>query len=251
MSNTTFQNIQYGIFIVVILLLIMYVVTPDVFESYILMNIPMYRLNAIKSMRFKDKKLNKLLNDVHANFTDVLLSGQKEMCKDKEGIIKMIKNITRDMKKNSQSDLNKLCNENEINEMRTQLFSTGGLRKPWAKGKSVNMSNVDEAFNDSDGEILGPNDINTEIEYQHQTGYVIPMVSNNPNTVKLSKSLFDLFAYALNKFFCKGKKFDVDLMEEYLIAMVDDACSKTSNIIQFGSVNSNYLIRKPLSYGNN
>ena len=59
MSNENlFGKVKTGVFILVIIIIMMYILTPGLYEKYILMNIPMYRLNCVKSMRFKDKKLN-------------------------------------------------------------------------------------------------------------------------------------------------------------------------------------------------
>ena len=103
MWDEIFNNVKLGVFIVVIILLLMYVLMPGMFEEYIMMSIPMYRLNAVKSIRFKDAKLNKLLNKAHASFSAVLSSYQGEMCKNKNDIISLIKGINNQMK---NSDIN-------------------------------------------------------------------------------------------------------------------------------------------------
>ena len=93
MWSEIFNNVKLGVFIVVIILLLMYVLMPGMFEEYIMMSIPMYRLNAVKSIRFKDDKLNKLLNKAHASFSTVLYRYKGDVCKNKKDIISLITSL--------------------------------------------------------------------------------------------------------------------------------------------------------------
>lgn len=57
MGSEIFNNVKLGVFIVVIILLLMYVLMPGMFEEYIMMSIPMYRLNAVRVFDLKTPNL--------------------------------------------------------------------------------------------------------------------------------------------------------------------------------------------------
>jgi hypothetical protein len=200
MGNEIFNNVKLGVFIVVIILLLMYVLMPGMFEEYIMMNIPMYRLNAVKSIRFKDAELNKLLNKAHASFSAFLSSYQGEICKNKNGIISLIKGINNQAKNSDINKLNKMCKANDASDAKLKMIARYRL--------------------------------------------------TNPATIQIVKNVFDIYEYAAIKYFCKGDKFDIEMLKEYLIAMVEDSCSDSSNTNQMANVAYNFITRKPISYMN-
>ena len=253
MGDVIFNNVKLGVFIVVIILLLMYVLMPGMFEEYIMMNIPMYRLNAVKSIRFKDAKLNKLLNKAHASFSEVLSSYQGEMCKKKNEIISLIKGIDNQMSKADINGLNKMCKSNAAADAKLTMFSRKGLTNP--AGSVRNIEFDDDMYND-DSNVTYINssgeNINSDMSTKSESNYfkdVIPAIQSK-DTIQMAKNLFDIYAYAAIKYFCKGDKFDIEMLKEYLIAMVEDSCSDSSNTNQMVNVAYNFITRKPLSYMN-
>ena len=79
---------------------------------------------------------------------------------------------------------------------------------------------------------------------------IIPAIQANPDNIQMAKNVFDVYAYAAIKYFCKDDKFDIEKLKEYLIAMVEDSCSDSSNTNQMANVAYNFITRKPLSYMN-
>jgi hypothetical protein len=213
MGDVIFNNVKLGVFIVVVILILMYVLMPDMFEEYIMMNIPMYKLNAVKSIRFKDAKLNMLLNKAHASFGAVLSSYQGEICKKKNDIISLIKDIKNQMKNSDINELNKMCKANSASDAKLAMFSSDEL-------------------------------INSESNYYKD------VIKPSPETIKMAKNVFDIYEYAAIKYFCKRGKFDIEMLKDYLIAMVEDSCSDSSNNNQMANVAYNFITRKPLSYMN-
>jgi len=196
---------------VVIILLLMYVLMPGMFEKYIMMSIPMYRLNAVKSIRFKDTKLNELLNKAHASFSTALSSSQGEICKNKKHIIILIKDINNQFSNSEINKLNKMCKVNAVDDAKLKMFSRDRLN--------------------------------------YYKGGIIPAIQHNPDTIQMAKNVFNC-GIRVNKYFCKGDKFDTEMLKEYLIAMVEDSCSDSSNTNQMVNVAYNFITRKPLSYMN-
>lgn len=217
MVGEIFNIVKLGVFIVVIILLLMYVLMPGMFEEYIMMSIPMYRLNAVKSIRFKDAKLNKLLNKAHASFSAALSSSQREICKNKNDIISLIKDINNKMQKQEKNELNKMCKANAAADAKLKMYPRDGLPK-----------SESDFFKDG----------------------IIRTIHANPDTIQMAKNVFDIYAYAAIKYFCKGDKFDMEMLKEYLITMVEDLCSDSSNTNQMVNVAYNFITRKPLSYMN-
>ena len=263
MGDEIFNNAKLGVFIVVIILLLMYVLMPGMFEEYIMMSIPMYRLNAVKSIRFKDVKLNKLLNKAHASFSAVLSSYQGDICKNKNDIISLIKDITKQMKKSDINELNKMCKVNAAADAKLKMFSREGFNPD---GSIIKKESDDDMYNyESDYDMYNDDSnvtyinsssgtINSDISTKPESNYfkdvIIPAIQSNPDATQMAKNLFDIYAYAAIKYFCKGDKFDIEMLKEYLIAMVEDSCSDSSNTNQMVNVAYNFIIRKPLSYMN-
>ena len=213
MGGEIFNKVKLGVFIVVIILLLMYVLMPGMFEEYIMMSIPMYRLNAVKSIRFKDAKLNELLNKAHASFSTALSSSQEGICKNKKHIISLIKDINNQFSNSDINRLNAMCNaENAAADAKLKMFSRDGFNF-------------------------------------YKSG-IIPAIQANPDNIQMAKNVFDVYAYAAIKYFCKDDKFDIEKLKEYLIAMVEDSCSDSSNTNQMANVAYNFITRKPLSYMN-
>lgn len=267
MGDVIFNNLKLGVFIVVIILLLMYVLIPDMFEEYIMMSIPMYRLNAVKSIRFKDAKLNKLLNKAHASFSAVLSSYQGDICKNKNDIISLIKDITKQMKKSDINELNKMCKANAVSDAKLKMFSREGFNPD---GSIIKIESDDDMYNyefdyESDYDMYNDDSnvtyinssggtINSDISTKSESNYfkdvIIPAIQSNPDAIQMAENVFDIYAYAAIKYFCKGDKFDIEMLKEYLIAMVEDSCSDSSNTNQMVNVAYNFIIRKPLSYMN-
>lgn len=255
MGDVIFNNVKLGVFIVVIILLLMYVLMPGMFEEYIMMNIPMYRLNAVKSIRFKDAKLNRLLNKAHASFSTSLSSSQGEICKNKKHIIRLIKDINNQMENSDINELNNMCKANAASDAKLKLFSREGLTNPDSPIRNIefddDMYNIDTkvTYISGSGETID-SDMPIESESNYFEDVIIPAIQHNPNTIQMAKNLFDIYAYAAIKYFCKGDKFDIEMLKEYLIAMVEDSCSDSSNTNQMVNVAYNFITRKPLSYMN-
>lgn len=209
------EDIKSAICIIVLILVIMCFTMPDLFEQYFLMNLSIYRKNvkkdfdSIKIMRFNDKNLDKLISNSHNSLMKLLLISQKEICANKYNVIAMIQAYTKGVKetKASMDELNNLCNSDYLNLAKTSMFSK----------KDDNLK---------DNELY-------------------KSIHHNAATIQLAEDLFNLYSYALSKYFCKGGKFDIDMLEKYLIAMVDDLCSANTNAIDLVNINSNYLMRKP------
>lgn len=255
MGDEIFDNVKLGVFIVVIILLLMYVLMPGMFEEYIMMSIPMYRLNAVKSIRFKDAELNKLLNKAHASFSAVLSSYQEDICKNKNDIISLIKDINNQMKNSDINELNKMCKVNAAADAKLKMFSRDRLTKT---AIPIRNSEFDDDMYNDDSNVTYINSssgtINSDISTKSESNYfkdvIIPAIQHNPDTIQMAKNVFDIYAYAAIKYFCKGDKFDIEMLKEYLIAMVEDSCSDSSNTNQMVNVAYNFIIRKPLSYMN-
>jgi hypothetical protein len=240
---------------VVIILLLMYVLMPGMFEEYIMMSIPMYRLNAVKSIRFKDAKLNELLNKAHASFSTALSSSQGEICKNKKHIISLIKDINNQFSNSDINELNKMCKVNAAADAKLKMFSRDRLTNPTSSIRNIesdyDMYNYDSNvtyINISNGTINS--DMSTKSESNYFKDVIIPAIQHNPDTIQMAKNLFDIYAYAAIKYFCKGDKFDIEMLKEYLIDMVEDSCSDSSNTNQMVNVAYNFITRKPLSYMN-
>ena len=249
MGDEIFNNVKLGVFIVVIILLLMYVLMPGMFEEYIMMSIPMYRLNAVKSIRFKDAKLNKLLNKAHASFSEVLSSYQGDICKNKNDIISLIKGINNQMKNSDINELNKMCKVNAAADAKLKMFSRDRLTKTAIPIRNSEFD--DDMYNDDSNVIYITNsNMSTKSESNYFKDVIIPAIHHNPDTIQMAKNVFDIYAYAAIKYFCKGDKFDIEMLKEYLIAMVEDSCSDSSNTNQMVNVAYNFIIRKPLSYMN-
>ena len=223
MGAEIFNNIKLGVFIVVIILLLMYVLMHGMFEEYIMMNIPMYRLNAVKSIRFKDAKLNMLLNEAHASFSAVLSSYQGEMCKNKNSIISLIKGINNQMKNSDINELNKMCKVNAAADAKLKMFSREGLTNPASSIRNIEFD--DDMYND-DSNVTYINSsggtINSGMSTKSESNYFKDVIKPSPETIQLAKNVFDIYAYAAIKYFCKRDKFDIEMLKEYLIAMVED-----------------------------
>lgn len=251
MGSEIFNNVKLGVFIVVIILILMYVLMPDMFEEYIMMNIPMYRLNAVKSIRFKDAKLNELLNKAHASFGVVLSSYQGEICKKKNDIIRLIKDIKNQMKNSDINKLNKMCKANAASDAKLKMFSRYGLTNPDSSKRNIEFD--DDMYND-DSNVTYINSsggtINSDGLINSESNYYKDVIKPSPETIKMAKNIFDIYAYAAIKYFCKGDKFDIEMLKDYLIAMVEDSCSDSSNNNQMANVAYNFITRKPLSYMN-
>ena len=256
MWDEIFNNVKLGVFIVVIILLLMYVLMPGMFEEYIMMSIPMYRLNAVKSIRFKDAKLNKLLNKAHASFSAVLSSYQGDICKNKKHIISLIKDINNKFSNSEINRLNTMCNAaNATADVKLKMFSRDRLTNPASSIRNIEFD--DDMYNDDSNVTYISNssgtinsDMSTKSESNYYKGGIIPAMLDNPDTIQLAKNVFDIYAYAAIKYFCKGDKFDIEMLKEYLIAMVEDSCSDSSNTNQMVNVAYNFITRKPLSYMN-
>lgn len=203
-GEETFDKVKTGVFILVVIMILMYIFAPSWYETYILMNDPIYRFNYINSMRFKDIKLNKLLNEMSIIIKSSIEHFQYEFCKNKDKLIEEIKKFTKtiEMDRMTMDELNMLCKKNAIKNSDYQLF----------------MKNI--------------------------------RLDRDPVLMKLFEKLFEIYYYASVKYLCKNEKFDIKMLEEYLIAMVEDICSNNSNIHQLMHVNSEFMIRKPLSYTN-
>ena len=225
------------------------------FEEYIMMSIPMYRLNAVKSIRFKDVKLNELLNKAHASFSTALSSSQGEICKNKKHIISLIKDINNQFSNSDINELNKMCKVNAASDAKLKMFSRDRLTNPTSPIRNIesdyDMYNYDSNvtyINISNGTINS--DMSTKSESNYFKDVIIPAIQHNPDTIQMAKNLFDIYAYAAIKYFCKGDKFDIEMLKEYLITMVEDSCSDSSNTNQMVNVAYNFITRKPLSYMN-
>ena len=225
------------------------------FEEYIMMSIPMYRLNAVKSIRFKDAKLNELLNKAHASFSTALSSSQGEICKNKKHIISLIKDINNQFSNSDINELNKMCKVNAAADAKLKMFSRDRLTNPTSSIRNIesdyDMYNYDSNvtyINISNGTINS--DMSTKSESNYFKDVIIPAIQHNPDTIQMAKNLFDIYAYAAIKYFCKGDKFDIEMLKEYLIDMVEDSCSDSSNTNQMVNVAYNFITRKPLSYMN-
>jgi hypothetical protein len=247
MGDVIFNKVKLGVFIVVIILLLMYVLMPGMFEEYIMMSIPMYRLNAVKSIRFKDAKLNELLNKAHASFGAVLSSYQGEMCKKKNDIISLIKDINNQMKNSDINELNKMCKANAASDAKLKMFSRDGLTNPVSSKRNIEF---DDYMHNNDSNVTyiksSGGNISSDVLTNSESNYFKP----SPEAIQMAKNVFDIYAYAAIKYFCKGDKFDIEMLKEYLIAMVEDSCSDSSNTNQMANVAYNFITRKPLSYMN-
>ena len=252
-KDNLFDKVKTGVFILVIIIIMMYILTPGLYEKYILMNIPMYRLNCVKSMRFKDKKLNIMLNEIHSMLKVILTKGTAKMCKDKAVLVSAIKYYTQNMENTTLEQLNRMCEKNMTEKIKSKIRRQSG------------MTNPDFTISDDYGDGLNPdttyiNNNTLDVSRYNDTQLTPPKIQTPMNNInnyidktevfKIYEKLFDLYAYAGVKFFCDGNKFNVKMLEEYLIAMLDDICSDNSNIYQMANVNSKFMVRKPLSYMN-
>lgn len=210
------EDIKSAICIVVLILVIMYFLMPDLFEQYFLMNISMYKNNiksdvdSIKIMRFNDKTLDELISNSQTSLMKLLLLSQKELCANKSAVITMIQTYIKEAREKSMAELNNLCTEESLNYAKTSMF--------------------------------------TENSTELKNNPVYGAIHYNAATSQLAKDLFNLYSYAITKYFCKSGKFDIDMLEKYLIAMINDLCSHESNVIDLANINSNYLLRKPFTY---
>jgi len=212
------EQIKSAVCVVVLILVLMYFLMPDLFERYFLMNLSIYRNNvktdfdSIKIMRFNDKTLDDLISKSHTSLMKLLLMSQKELCANKYKAIAMIKENIKNSKEDAlkMNELNNLCSADSLSYAKNNMFTE-----------------KNEELKDND---------------------VYKSIHHNANTSQLAKDLFNLYSYALSKYFCKGGKFDIDMLEKYLIAMVEDLCSADTNVIDLVNINSNYLLRKPFTY---
>ena len=214
------------------------------------MNIPMYRLNAVKSIRFKDSKLNKLLNKAHVSFSAVLSSYQGDICKNKNDIISLIKCINNQMKNSDINELNKMCKINAAADAKLKMFSRDGLTNPTSSIRNIEFD--DDMYNDESNATYinssgGTIDSIMPTTYtKSESNYFKDVIKHSPETIKMAKNIFDIYAYAAIKYFCKGDKFDIEMLKEYLIAMVEDSCSDSSNTNQMVNIAYNFITRKTL-----
>tara|TARA_Y100000389_G_C17401892_1_gene485781 strand:+ start:280 stop:927 length:648 start_codon:yes stop_codon:yes gene_type:complete len=215
-----------------------------------MMNIPMYRLNAVKSIRFKDSKLNKLLNKAHVSFSAVLSSYQGDICKNKNDIISLIKCINNQMKNSDINELNKMCKINAAADAKLKMFSRDGLTNPTSSIRNIEFD--DDMYNDESNATYinssgGTIDSIMPTTYtKSESNYFKDVIKHSPETIKMAKNIFDIYAYAAIKYFCKGDKFDIEMLKEYLIAMVEDSCSDSSNTNQMVNIAYNFITRKTL-----
>ena len=148
-----------------------------------------------------------------------------------------------------------MCKVNAVADAKMKMFSCDRMTNPTSSIRNIeadyDMYNDDSNvtyINISNGTIKS--DISTKSESNYFKDVIIPAIHHNPDTIQMAKNVFDIYAYAVIKYFCKGDKFDIEMLKEYLIAMVEDSCSDSSNTNQMVNVAYNFITRKPLSYMN-
>lgn len=158
------------------------------------------------------------------------------------------------MKNSDINELNKMCKVNAAAYAKLKMFSRDGLTNP---AKSIRNIEFDDDMYNDDSNVTYINSSGGTIDSimpttytKSESNYFKDVIKHIPETIKMTKNVFDIYAYAAIKYFCKGDKFDIEMLKEYLIAMVEDSCSDSSNTNQIVNVAYNFITRKPLSYMN-
>jgi hypothetical protein len=154
------------------------------------------------------------------------------------------------MKNSDINELNKMCKVNAAADAKLKMFSRDGLTNPASSIRNIEFG--DGMYND-DSNVTYINSSGVTIDSimpttytKSESNYFKDVIKHSPETIKMAKNIFDIYAYAAIKYFCKGDKFDIEMLKEYLIAMVEDSCSDSSNTNQMVNIAYNFITRKTL-----
>ena len=114
-----------AVIITAVILLIVYVLAPDVFSRQVVKIFPECR-NTIDTIRFKDAKLNELVEKVEAELILSITNSQTAMCSDMKTVDMMIDVFTSSLE-SKKDQLNAICKNGSAADMKAIMIQTIGL----------------------------------------------------------------------------------------------------------------------------
>lgn len=263
------KNVVVGL---VVLTIIMYMLMPNAFETHVLMNIPMYRRNILKSLAHTDPQLRDEIAKLKVDLAKALV----EQTAEKNEIAKLkvelnaalltnlvhndpklqseINNLNASLDKTISNYKTYLCaNKHKLKDMISEEL---GLMRDsekqeicskamWdgARLQLANMSMRSEIIiNASDRYVSGGNVITSD-RYKSvpREGY--------ERWSELAGRIIIIGEYITSEYFCKNGTFQVSDFKQYLFDMIDDLCAdKNGDLSKFLTQTYRYMIQKPASY---
>lgn len=119
-AKTVFHVFNFVVCLTVIVLLFIYVVSPETFTKLVLAQFPEYKNGAISNIRFKDDKLNTLILKAHTDLVETILYAQSKSCADVASIYKMIDDYATQLDAN-KDQLNIVCKTGSSDVMKAMV----------------------------------------------------------------------------------------------------------------------------------
>ena len=120
MADDAFGMVSKGVFVVVMIIIIMYLVMPDMYYKHVNTYMPKDPNSVVRTVRSKDKKFNELLENVHTELRKSAVQLKGVMCKNKKGVFMQIDMFIDSM---SEADAKRLCSETEWKNAKKQMHS--------------------------------------------------------------------------------------------------------------------------------
>lgn len=120
MTDGAFVMISKGVFIVVMIIIIMYLVMPDMYYKHVDVYMPKDPDSVIRTVQSSDARFNELLENVHYELRKLVVEIKGDMCKTKKAMLQEIDNYVDGI---SEDLAKKICSKSEWKKSKGDMIS--------------------------------------------------------------------------------------------------------------------------------